>query len=104
MTEHDGCVGCKHEYESVDSVSCLGCKKNAIDKYQRMTNADRIRSMSDEELAEFIDFLTELCVGTCSKCIFKGDCEKISVLKWLQSEVRNKWQFQKIKMNSLKNY
>ena len=38
------------------------------------------------KLAEFIDFLTELCVGTCSKCIFKGDCEKISVLKWLQSE------------------
>lgn len=52
--EHDGCVGCKYEHESADSKYCLGCKQNAIDKYAPMTNADRIRSMTDEELAEWI--------------------------------------------------
>ena len=46
--EHDGCVGCKYEKESPDSKYCMGCKQNAIDKYTPMTNADKIRSMSDE--------------------------------------------------------
>lgn len=54
MIEHDGCVGCKHERESEVSPSCIGCKQNAIDKYERITNADRIRSMSDEELAVWL--------------------------------------------------
>ena len=56
-----------------------------------MTQADRIRSMSDEELAEFTRELNEVCLAgagkvDCSKnkdCI---DCKRI-VLEWLQSEV-----------------
>ena len=40
-----------------------------------ITNADRIRSMSDEELADFIRELNEECI----------DCKDI-VLEWLQSE------------------
>lgn len=55
------------------------------------TNADRIRSMTDEELAEFIRELNECCLAgagmvDCSRnkdCI---ECEGI-VLEWLQSEV-----------------
>lgn len=57
----------------------------------RMTQADRIRAMSDEELAEFIRELNECCLAgagmvDCSRnedCI---DCKGI-VLEWLQSEV-----------------
>lgn len=57
------------------------------------TNADHIRSMSDEELAEFIEGLNDHCLagigevdcsnttGTCSE-----SCKKI-VRVWLQSEV-----------------
>ena len=41
-----------------------------------ITNADRIRSMSDEELADFIRELNEEYI----------DCKDI-VLEWLQSEV-----------------
>ena len=48
------------------------------------TNADRIRNMSDEELADILSdncfevMHTDRClVGTCKKCI----------LDWLQSEV-----------------
>ena len=56
-----------------------------------ISNADRIRSMSDEELAEFIRELNERCLAgagmvDCSKnedCI---DCKGV-VLEWLQSEV-----------------
>lgn len=52
--EHDGCVGCKYENASPESIYCMGCTQNAIDKYTLMTNAEKIRSMSDEELAEFL--------------------------------------------------
>ena len=55
-----------------------------------ITNADRLRSMSDEELADFIRELNERCLAgagmvDCSRneeCI---DCKDI-VLEWLQSE------------------
>lgn len=53
--EHDGCVGCKYEKESETSDYCKGCKQNAVDKYVRMTNADRVRSMTDDELAGVFD-------------------------------------------------
>ena len=52
--EHDGCKLCKYENCSMESKECMGCKQNAVDKYIRITNADSIRSMSDEELAEFL--------------------------------------------------
>lgn len=54
------------------------------------TNADRIRSMTDEELAEFFEKLEVVCdmcafkVGCCN--IVSGNC-KSGLLKWLQSEV-----------------
>ena len=54
MTKRDGCKGCKYESESEHSEYCTGCTQNAVDKYVRKTNADRIRSMGDEELAMVI--------------------------------------------------
>lgn len=58
---------------------------------KKKTNADRIRSMSDEELAEFIRELNKGCLaGTgevdCSKNEYCIDCKGV-VLEWLQSEV-----------------
>ena len=59
--------------------------------YKRMTQADRIRSMSDEELAEIIGILAE---GNedCTKCpavSYKFWCTtcKEGILERLQSEV-----------------
>lgn len=99
--EHDGCKLCKYENYSMESEECLGCKQNAVDKYTRMTNADRIRSMSDEELAEFM--ANKGGYIACSQCDFfnrdKEKCESPSgwlctkgyaealIHKWLQSEV-----------------
>ena len=61
--------------------TCTAFKKC---KYQSsFTNADRIRAMSDEELAELIDRETDSCAPT-------GDCERMSRdckacwLEWLQ--------------------
>ena len=59
-------------------------------RYSR-TNADRIRSMSDEELAEFIKELNECCLAGAgmADCSNNTDCIdcKCVVLEWLQSEV-----------------
>lgn len=93
--EHDGCKGCKYEKCSEDSKECMGYKQNAVDKYTRMTQADHIRSMSDEELAgsrvDRIDFYTKSDIPE-----YIGDFAGIAnsieeaialEIKWLQSEV-----------------
>lgn len=81
---------CKHNHNPNSDVPCCRCDG-------RQTNADRIRNMSDEELAEFIQKIKTTCfvdfIGYANK-----DCEqdKISckdcqakaptILEWLQSE------------------
>ena len=73
-------------YESGQtSAICPVCGGIGTHEIQ-MTNADRIRAMSDEELAELIDRETDSCAPT-------GDCEKMSRdckacwLEWLQQPV-----------------
>lgn len=73
---------CKHSNNLRDNEPCCRCDS-------RKTNADRIRNMSDEELAMFIGNLAECinCDLQCSeKCIATIDecCRKH--LEWLQSE------------------
>lgn len=93
--EHDGCKGCRYERENADSVHCKGCKQNAVDKYAKKTNADRIREMTNEELAELLlkvtDAYLEPCMTGEMDCKWedypthdKGckDCFK----EWLESE------------------
>lgn len=76
-------------YSSYDLKTVL----EFIDEYfeivenDKQTNADRIRNMSDEELAEWIN-----TKNTCEQCAcepedlcMKGPCTN-SILKWLQSE------------------
>ena len=90
--EHDGCKGCKYENCSPESKECMGCKQNAVDKYKRMTQADRIRSMSDEELAELLDSVDNGGIRAldvdypCDECTQKTECEDC-FKEWLQSEV-----------------
>lgn len=90
--EHDGCKLCKYENCSLKSKECMGCKQNAVDKYKRMTQADRIRSMSDEELAELLDSVDNGGIRAlyidypCYECTQKTECEDC-FKEWLQSEV-----------------
>ena len=49
--------------------------------YKRMTQADRIRSMSDEELADFIEMKQFFALAN------NGTDGEEYTLKWLQSEV-----------------
>lgn len=67
-------------------VPCVGCIHNAVENFKPMTQADRIRSMADEELAEWIGSLNA-CVSKDDEYCYKfkncNDCR----LEWLKSEV-----------------
>ena len=91
------------EKTRMESKECMGCKQNAVDKYKRMTQADRIRSFSDEELADFL--ADSEIFSPCKNCDFhfvdamNDDCKAPDgwictkgyaaalIQKWLQSEV-----------------
>ena len=70
---------CKHNNNSRDNEPCCRCDS-------RQTNADRIRNMSDEELAELMS--CPYMKGPYDECIHGWhdyDCSKCK-LEWLQSE------------------
>ena len=82
---------CKHNSNSRDNEPCCRCDSGK-------TNADRIRNMSDEELAEFIHKMEITCfvdiIGYANKDCGQGkiscrDCraKAPTILEWLQSEV-----------------
>lgn len=52
--------------------------------YKRMTRADRIRAMSDEELAEFLEKGSE---NWCHEMLCDSDKCDCCIFSWLQSEV-----------------
>lgn len=76
---------CQHNSNSRENEPCCGCDN-------RHTNADRIRNMSDEEMAkriasspnfncaDYCDSFSACCAFNCNK---KG---REIALKWLQSE------------------
>lgn len=58
-----------------------------------LNNLDRIRAMTAEELAEFLDRVTIICSdcsdGRCRNCPLyaSAECTKEGIAKWLESEV-----------------
>lgn len=77
------CGTCVYQRKKPICNSCL-----RFQLYRPMTNAERIRSMSDEELAEFISkyFSCEYECAARDKCGSDWDCKRATI-DWLQSEV-----------------
>lgn len=81
----DKCPSCKYRTDPGGWAACDGCihDEGLKDRYEPMTNADRIRNMTDEELAKVLaDFVVrqgcspdDIC--SCTNCW----------LKWLRSPV-----------------
>ena len=74
---------CQHNSNSRDNEPCCRCDS-------RQTNADRIRNMSDEELAEsnLCPHMVNWKKGNYDTCVHPNDkdaCKKC-MLDWLQSE------------------
>ena len=59
----------------------------ALKPQQAHTNADRIRKMTDEQLAEMLDIydVDEIC-SYCAEIECTNECYK-GILKWLKQEV-----------------
>lgn len=87
----EGCVfdfGWKPGDTSVPD-ECVGCTiingKPTNFKPKPMTNADRIRAMTDEELCEFLSQykFCDICEEGCENCSYNGDCER-RLADWLK--------------------
>ena len=99
---------CQHNSNSRDNESCCRCDS-------RKTNADKIRNMSDEELAEFnlCPHMVNWKKGNYDTCVHPNDkdaCKKC-MLDWLRSKAEQEriwntnlkqWKFGSLRKN-LKN-
>lgn len=88
--ENKGCNTCKHEHCDNQDYPCSKFSHAFIDKYEPKTNADKIREMSDEELAELL-FNKSRCDNCFANCNDKDNCPSLGScysrhLEWLQSE------------------
>ena len=89
---HEKCATCKRSSKADGWVVCANCIHNNSrkDRYEPMTNADRIREMTDDELANFV--ATYLQCEDCwlvDNCVNCGDmtCFDNNILSWLRSPV-----------------
>lgn len=76
----NGTCNCQHNSNSRDNEPCCRCDS-------RQTNADRIRNMSDEELADvlFNSCLEVMYIDECPYADNVGMCKKC-ISDWLQPE------------------
>lgn len=87
----DECNNANICLDHIEFPSLGGCTSGIPDR-KVITNADRIRNMSDEELAEFIQKMANTCLVDFTGYADK-DCDKISckdceakaptILEWL---------------------
>lgn len=80
------CTNCGHYFREEDFPMCV------IDSDPKpKTNADRIRAMSDEELADFLDRWgmgdIDYSKTFCDLCAGQYDCHDDCLLDWLKQEV-----------------
>lgn len=75
--EHNGCKGCAYEFCSGHLYPCNICTgTKQRDFYKKMSWADKIRCMDNEELAILIYKLTY------------GGKDAVTILKWLESDYK----------------
>ena len=89
----DKCFSCKRNHKSLLCKIC-GVGMNGEREYytpQPITNADKIRTMTDEELADFLDRWAlgdiDYSQTFCSLCKGQYDCRDDCLLGWLKQEV-----------------
>ena len=89
------CERCKHDDKNADEYPCVGCFDKG--KYEPKTNADAVRNMTDEELAEWLHNIShDNEAEEPNVCIYDLDKEEEIVLydsygdllEWLQAEVK----------------
>lgn len=86
------CKNCRYKGRPTYIDPCAGCHE--FDKFElknTTTNADRIRAMSDEELFDFLEAVTDACydrsINHCRNCPMQ--CGRLgidfcNISKWLK--------------------
>lgn len=84
------CVSCAHRKvcKGIDNQPCVECNQFLNEDKKPQTNADRIRAMSDEELAKWLN--SSGCI--CESCSHSAECVDpynlsrcvCGVLEWLK--------------------
>lgn len=94
--EKSGCHGCRYGDWDADGCTCkldgllvpdprIGCKYRKADEDKPMTNGNRIRAMTDEELAYFLT--TTSCSICCDHPLNCGfDCASLYAIKAEKTE------------------
>lgn len=87
------CTNCKHLENMNHSKVCPNCFKG--DRWEPIpkTNADRIRAMTDEELAEFLGTVMSGGYGKCPDGYFDCSNRKSCAecwLDWLKEEAHDR--------------
>lgn len=86
------CRKCRYNYKPSTCEPKCNRMCDGESGFEPITNAMRIRSMSDEELADFIAEHNQCCLGGTGEidCAYNADCRncKAYVLKWLKSEAK----------------
>ena len=86
------CEQCKYITVCMAQADCLGQifdpnydGEHGCTDFAPCTNADRIRSMTDDELCKFLGEykFCDICEEGCGSCTYNGDCDK-RLLEWLQ--------------------
>ena len=83
------CASCKYAFLNMFVVPCCNC--NGGSEFKPKTNADRVRTMTDQELAEAFAMISDCMSCNCRNAeddcsIVDGTCQQ-QWLKWLQQEV-----------------
>ena len=85
------CESCEMQRCMMRSPMVTDCSRHKP-KPKPYTNADRIRAMSDEELAEFITIRQERC-DYCQLSYIEGACTETlcedAMLKWLRQPAKD---------------
>ena len=64
-------------------------ERELVRRMQKQTNADRIRAMTDEELAEVLrDAQCNTCAWQGNDCDYADEC-KAEKLEWLKQEIKD---------------
>ena len=96
--EYDYCESCKHSDVEAYFEPCVSCRHTYTGVPTKLespkkpqTHADRIRAMSDEELARFLAENEWECetYNDCAKCPRMTDDGCVSLSKWLKQPVED---------------
>jgi hypothetical protein len=86
------CKKCANKnYCAWSESEILNCMNYGYPNYSPMRKADRIRSMTDEEIADFLRDAGQCdrrCPAEVGDCIFSDSACRIAWLAWLKQEVK----------------